>query len=139
MSSNWTSSMANEIWKPVPGFEDRYEVSSEGRVLSWFCPGTGGKRATPRLLTPAANYAGYQVVSLNANGRAKQFRVARLVLLAHRGEPQHGETASHLNGDRSDNRLDNLAWESVSQNILRKHEHGTGRNQWGPWIARTSA
>jgi HNH endonuclease len=49
----------------------------------------------------------------------------RLVLEAHHGLAPAGCVASHVNGDRTDNRLTNLVWESPTANERRKREHGT--------------
>jgi hypothetical protein len=74
---------------------------------------------------------GYQSVGLVARfqGRQRYFLVHRLVLLAFVGEPESRDTASHLNGIRTDNRLDNLCWESQAANCARKVEHGTNRRR----------
>ncbi|WP_417315730.1 HNH endonuclease [Cycloclasticus pugetii] len=67
-------------------------------------------------------------VGVNVNGATERHRrtVHRLVLLAFRGEPNdpsnHGR---HLNGNRLDNRIDNLAWGSPRDNASDAIRHGT--------------
>lgn len=71
---------------------------------------------------------GYRNAALtDGESKAKTYRVHRLVLLAFVGPCPEGMEASHLNGDSSDNRLKNLAWEPVKKNHARKKLHGTYR------------
>ena len=79
----------------------------------------------PRRLKSRINGKGYYRVSL---GKDEDRYVHRLVLTAFAGECPKGHEASHLNGDVSNNRLDNLAWESFSDNNKRKVVHGTDDN-----------
>jgi hypothetical protein len=113
-----------ENWLPVVGFEGRYEVSDLGRVRSFWEQRAFRRRprAEPLVLrTPLDNH-GRAVVEIAARSR----RVHILVLTAFRGARPAGLEASHLNGDRTDNRLVNLVWETPSANCLRRRAHGTG-------------
>jgi hypothetical protein len=103
----------DEIWKPIPDYEGLYEVSDQGRV-----------RSRTRTLRPG-RVGGYAHLVLSKRGKRRGFLVHRLVLLAHVGRCPDGHESSHLNGDRCDNRLANLAWETASANNARKHDHGT--------------
>jgi hypothetical protein len=74
----------------------------------------------------------FSVCGLNSGGY-KRFRVDtvgwlvhRAVLVAHDREPEEGEVCRHLNGDRLDNRLENLAWGTISENRMDSTLHGTG-------------
>lgn len=94
-----------EIWKPVVGAEDLYEVSDQGRVRSI-------KRAM--LMRPCANRSGHTTIDI----RRKRQYVHRMVLEAFVGPPPDGTKISrHLNGDPSDNRLTNLAWGTQAENV----------------------
>ena len=54
--------------------------------------------------------------------------VHRLVLEAFVGPRPEGMVARHLNGDPGDNRLENLAWGTQSENNYDKVRHGTHHN-----------
>lgn len=99
-----------ENWLPIPGFEGRYEVSSEGRVRG---PRYG-------LMTPQIGTRGYLKVTLRKDGKQFSYNVNTLVLRAFRGERPLGLISRHLNSIKTDNRLDNLEWNTQSVNCRDK-------------------
>ncbi|WP_330253146.1 NUMOD4 motif-containing HNH endonuclease [Nocardia sp. NBC_00565] len=109
-----------EIWKPIPGFGGDYEVSNIGSVRSL-------KFRQPRLMKiHVQKSTGYPTLTLTMNGKFRPHHVHRLILLAFVGQPTGDEKqCRHLNGVRTDNRLENLAWGSVSENTIDQVEHGT--------------
>ena len=116
---------AGESWLPIPGYH-HYQISNNGRVRSMSRTIESVKRsrfnAAGRVLRPAKLKNGYMQVML---GRGVNKYVHELVLLAFHGPRPDGYTASHLNGIRSDNRSENLRWESIKVNNGRQVEHGT--------------
>lgn len=104
-----------EEWRPVPGYEGRYEVSDQGRVRSLVGP-------TPRVLRASRHTNGYRAAPL---GRGVTKSVHRLVLTAFVGPCPEGRQAAHENGDRADNRLVNLSWKTPAENSADKRRHGT--------------
>ena len=108
-----------EQWKPIKSFEGKYEVSSFGRVRSL--------RASPPLVLKVALVSGYERVHLMKDGDSRYILVHRLVLEAFCGPCPDKFEASHLDGDKRNNRRTNLAWESRSDNHRRKVEHGTAQ------------
>ena len=118
-----------EQWRTIPGYEGKYEVSDAGRIRSLRNRGPNWDIARPEPLMRVLSKnkkSGYIDVSLcDQNAHMKRVLVHRLVLIAFVGPCPPGHQASHLNGERTDNRLENLAWELVPANNLRKHEHGT--------------
>jgi hypothetical protein len=109
----------SEIWKPVPGFEGRYEVSDHGNVYRVRRERVRGGLAKQHITR------GYYYVYLEG----QSFRVHRLVLRAFVGEPQPGQVGCHNNGDPLDNRLENLRWDSVPANIADAMRHGTWNSE----------
>ena len=108
-----------ETWRLVPGFEQLYQVSSIGRVRSI-------KYTRIRYLVPIDRSKNrYLAVRLGKNGKARFYSIHRLVLMAFHRMPVGKELAAHLNGDPSDNRVQNLKWASYSENEAHKELHGT--------------
>lgn len=118
----------SQEWRPVVGFEDYYEVSSDGVVRSLpshKAPmrGGGGKGGFP--LKPWISHNGYYRISLWVNGKRTHASVHELVLEAFIGARPPGLVACHNNGIRTDNRAINLRWDSMRNNHLDKKQHGT--------------
>lgn len=110
-----------EEWRAVPGFPT-YSVSDHGRVR--------GPRGW--VLKQAINYRNeYRYVSLWAGGKQTSWNVHRIVLTSFVGPRPDGMDGSHLNGNKADNSLANLQWESKSANMRRQTDHGTRRDQRG--------
>lgn len=112
----------SELWLPVVGFEECYEVSNLGRVRSLprtvTHPHSGRKTISARELGQRLNRGGYVQVVLSKDGRSKPYRVHRLVLSAFVG-PAPGKDANHKDGNRANNNLNNLEWATRSEN----HKH----------------
>ena len=110
-----------ECWRDVPTFNG-YEVSCQGRVRSWHTlNGRKEPALDPRVLSMRRKPTGYLEVTLNRkNGTARGERVKlcphHLVLLAFRGKPEFPATRPrHKNGNRGDNRLDNVEWATAGE------------------------
>ena len=109
-----------ERWKEIDGYNGVYFVSDHGRVMSKF--------RGERILKPSINNAGYLKIHL---GRHNSLDIHRLV--AKEFLPNHGDKrdVNHKNGNKLDNRVENLEWVSHSDNI--KHSYNVlnrKRNTW---------
>ena len=114
-----------EIWKDVPGYEGRYQVSNMGRVKSlerkvrsvnWYTHKEFWRTVRERILRPGPVQSGHLYVVLG-HGEAG-VPVHQLVMRAFVGKPPKGMEVRHLNGDPTDNRLENLKYGSRTENIL---------------------
>lgn len=126
-----------ERWLPIPGYE-RYEVSDLGRVRSYRHRG-GGLRDTPKPLKPGVGNNGYLACNLcdGAGGR-KRRSVHRMVALAfHEPSPKDKLFALHRNGDKLDNRPDNIYWGTLQDNALDAVRHGTWVDNAGEKFGRS--
>ena len=102
-----------EVWRDVPGYEGLYQVSSLGRIMR------GG-----RIRKLKKDYGGYMVVSLCKKAVQKDGKVRRLVALAFIPNPEHKRVVNHIDGDKQNNRVENLEWATHSENI--SHANKTG-------------
>ena len=109
-----------EIWKPIDGYEGFYEVSNLGRVRSYIPPANSKnvRRSTPKIMTPQVNDNGYVVIALVKNKTRKVFRVHRLVATAFVDIVEGKPYVNHIDGDKTNNRFDNLEWCTRSENML---------------------
>lgn len=116
----------DEIWKGIPGFTGSYEVSNCGRVRSLSrqvqCKDGAFRTFHGRILKPWRSVGGYNQVYLP--GRKPKL-VHRLVLEAFVGPAPEGTECRHLDGDKENNRLDNLQWSTHVENERDKKAHGT--------------
>lgn len=119
----------NEIWKPIPGYEGHYEVSSHGRVrsLDRTVQRKDGQtqRLKGRMMALKKTRNGYFLVGLRREGEKQRFKlVHRLVLEAFVGPCPDGMETLHGDGNPENNRLSNLHWGSLSENNLDTVKHG---------------
>lgn len=124
-----------EVWKPVVGFEDRYEVSSygnirskarlqkdiRGRVLNY--PSKPLKQALHRTNTWRIRFC--------VNGVKCSKSVHRLVAAAFIPNPLNKPEVNHKDGNRLNNRLSNLEWVTQEENIRHAVETGLINNPFG--------
>ena len=102
-----------EIWKPIPNYEELYMVSNLGRVKSV-------KR--DKILKEQLNERGYLRVSLSKNNKQKIYSVHRLVMITFIGY-EEGKQVNHIDGDKTNNRLDNLEWTTQSENMKHAYDN----------------
>lgn len=100
-----------ETWKAVPGLEDRYLVSDEGRVARLM-----------QVKPPTRRYVRINV--RDALGKMRTHLAHVWVLEAFVGPRPPGARARHLNDDPTDNRLENLAWGSTAENTEDAFRNG---------------
>ena len=103
-----------EIWKDIKGYEGLYMISSYGRVKS-----IGGRRGSsnkPKILKQGTDTSGYKFVCFRVNKYSKTFKVHRLVAEAFIPNLNRYTEIGHINGIKTDNRVDNLRWCSHKDN-----------------------
>jgi hypothetical protein len=114
----------SEQWRDIDGFDGVYQISDTGRVKRTV-DGCGGAYAGD-IIKGTVDRLGYVRHGLRLpDGRQKVISPHSAVLKAFIGPRPYKFDASHKNGVKTDNRLENLCWESSSDNHRRKLEHGT--------------
>lgn len=111
MENNTNTLEEVEIWKPVPGYEGLYAVSNKGNVKTFL------NRNGKKHLKLRRNRFGYYRVALYKDKKVKSMGVHRVVALAFIGQPpQEDFVINHINGIKTDNRVENIEWCSSGDN-----------------------
>ena len=111
-----------EIWKPIKGFEEFYDVSNYGRIRSKdrIKKLSFGRQGILRgkILKLQPNSKGYLRIQLcNKRGEKTYFFVHRLVAQAFIENPQNLPVVNHLDFDYTNNRADNLEWTTLKGKV----------------------
>ena len=102
-----------ELWKRY--LDTNYIVSNTGYVRN---------TATGVILNPSKTRQGYVRFNLWHNGKTRSVAVHRLVAEIYLPNPDNKPIVNHKDGNPSNNRLDNLEWSTISENV--KHAYATG-------------
>ena len=121
-----------ESWAPIKGLERYFLVSNYGKIISLSRIYPLGKHKLPcvkpeRELTNRIVRGYYYVMLEVSDGRIKirrNIRVARLVASHFIRKPKEKEQVNHIDGNRLNDRADNLEWVSCSENM--KHAFRLG-------------
>lgn len=106
----------------VSGLASTLLVSTTGRVIRMASSrrkGSGWQTFPELELSPRRIGAGYMAVGTKENGIRRTLYLHRLVAEAFLGMPPYSNEVNHLDGDKTNNRLENLEWVTHSEN----HQH----------------
>lgn len=107
-----------EEWRFVPGLEDLFIISSTGRVFSV---------RTEKYLKYVVHPHGYRVFSTRIGGRsgkAKCYRIHRLVAEAFVDNHDNKPMVNHKDGNKINNHYSNLEWVTNKENVLHAKSLG---------------
>lgn len=96
-----------EIWKDVKGYEGLYQVSNLGRI----------KNKKDYIIKPELNKNGYKYMPLYKNNKRRRELLHRIVATAFIKNTNNLPQVNHIDGNKSNNKVDNLEWCSCSYNL----------------------
>ena len=127
----------NEIWKEIPNYEGFYEASNLGKIrsVSHIVPCKGGTRFVKgKLKKLQTNHKGYLITTLSKENQLFTFSVHQLVAMTFIPNFQKSTVLNHINGIKTDNRVQNLEISNPSHNQLHAVRTGlvnpTGLSQY---------
>ncbi len=131
----WDSPMPEE-WKDVEGYEGFYQISTFGKVRSLDRVVKNPRGTMKRkgvLIKFTVTRDGYNKFTLSKDGNHKSARVHQEVLKAFVPNIDNKPQINHINGIKTDNRVENLEWCTASEN--QQHcSHVLGRKS--PMLGR---
>lgn len=116
-----------EIWKPVKGYENYYEISnteivrSKERIINLK---KGTRKVKGREIKPRLNNCGYFEIRLSKNGIVHSTFIHVLLAQAFIPNPENKKEVNHKNGIKTSNQLENLEWCTHKENM--QHASKTG-------------
>lgn len=98
----------SDLARPTPGFENKYLITRDGEIYSL-------KRN--RFLKKSLDKDGYEIISLQKNGKSVTKKVHRLVAITYIANPCNYPQVNHIDGNTLNNSVSNLEWCNNSQNM----------------------
>lgn len=122
-----------EIWKDVKGFEGIYQVSNLGNIKTLqrniYRKGTDRLHyiQPEKILNPPLLPIGYKYMSMHNGGQKKVKSIHSLVAEAFIPNPENKRTINHKDGNKLNNRVDNLEWATDKENLNHALENGLSK------------
>ena len=124
-----------EVWKPIPGYEGLYEASNQGRIRTAYGKTTASARFPKRVWTQRILKLKWKErkghtgkcdarVCLWKDGVERTHLVSRLVAMSFIPCPFDKLSVNHIDGDPSNNNVENLEWVTIAEN--NRHAFETG-------------
>lgn len=128
-TKNYTP-IPGERWRQAKGFSERYFVSNMGRI---FTTSAHNKKNNPAIMKPAQEFdkrrgrPGYMKTIMDG----RTVIVHRVIAATWIPNPDGKPFVNHKNGNKADNRAENLEWCTTSENIIHAYRTGLERKALG--------
>ena len=118
-----------EVWKDIEEFQNFYQISNLGRVKRKrrYVKNNiqrGSRMIDERISSPQDNGRGYKQIYVSINNKRIMLYVHRLVASYFIENPNKKLEVNHLDGNKSNNNVNNLEWVSRLEN----QQHAVANN-----------
>lgn len=122
----------SEIWKDIPWYEWIYQASNLWNIFNI---------RNNRKLIPSVHNSWYLQIWLSNNWKISNLLHHRVIWLTFLNNIENKSQINHINWNKHDNRVENLEWNTQSENML--HSYNTlwnkPANKWKFWILNYNA
>ena len=117
-----------EIWKPINNYIGLYEVSNTGKIKSLARRGNW----KTHIMSPRKSKDNYRRITLCKHSQTKTYLIHRLVADAFIPNPNNLPCINHIDGNKTNNNVNNLEWCTKSENMLHAFRTGLIKPE-KPW------
>ena len=114
-NENGQSAAKQILTKPIKGWEDKYSITNDGRVYSYF---------SNKYLKPVFDKDGYATVNLSRDNVVRKYKIHRLVAETFVDNPNNKQEVNHKDFNRSNNWFENLEQVTQEENDDWSKLHG---------------
>ena len=124
-----------ENWKDIIGYEGLYQVSNLGNVKSLsktvLNRGKYPSISKEKIFKYRIDKYGYALFRFTKNNKRKNILGHRLVALAFLPNPENKPQVNHIDGNKLNNNMDNLEWNTAKENVNHSWRNGLSNSKKG--------
>lgn len=135
------------MWKEIPDCDGLYLANEKGQIKSKDRPRRHFSLKDNEyfynrkgvILKQTLNQKGYYCVTITfENHKQKVFEVHRLIAKTFIPNPENKSQVNHIDGNKTNNNIENLEWVTAQENIVHAFKHGLNKGS-KPWLGKTGA
>jgi hypothetical protein len=126
---------SHEVWKDIIGLEGQYQISNTGKMkllARYVNAKKGSKRPIPEvILKPFLDASGYFHYTLKKKDKSYHYKTHRAIAEYFIPNPENKLFVNHINGIKTDNRIENLEWCTPRENNVHAFKMGLAKGKRG--------